>query len=162
MAEHAASDGSAYLRLARRMLGWRDGAEDACQAAFLKACARPDEIDGDRLAAWLRRVVVNECLQRMRVRRTAERHREGVARRLSDSGVDPTSDSVARDDEVVWLLDRLDPDLRAVVVMRVMEGISGKQTAEALGVSQSVASRRLHRAMTQLRALHRLQEPSHE
>ncbi|MDQ3432324.1 MAG: hypothetical protein M3467_08915, partial [Actinomycetota bacterium] len=58
--------------MAWRVLGDRGEAEDAAQEAFAKLATATvlDRADGE-VAAWLRRVVINDCFNRVRGRRRA-------------------------------------------------------------------------------------------
>jgi RNA polymerase sigma-70 factor (ECF subfamily) len=61
-----------------------------------------------------------------------------------------TADLAARSEAA---LATLPEDARAVVVLRDIEGLSTKEVAELLGVTESVVKVRLHRAHAKLRAL---------
>ena len=50
-------------------------------------------------------------------------------------------------------LAQVDERVRTVVVMRMMEGLSGNEVAEILGCSAAEVSRRLHEGMDRLREL---------
>ena len=57
-----------------------DDAEDAVQSAFRKAFQHRDQFHGNgALAAWLGRIVENECLMRLRKQRSARRSALGNA-----------------------------------------------------------------------------------
>src|SRR5207302_151618 len=61
-----------------------------------------------------------------------------------------TADLAARSEAA---LATLPEDARAVVVLRDIEGLSTKEVAELLGVTENVVKVRLHRAHARLRAL---------
>ena len=62
-----------YMRFAVRMLGSREDADDALQAAFVRAYRALAQCrDPGRFGAWLYRIVANECRTR-------------AARRMSDA-----------------------------------------------------------------------------
>src|SRR5918992_1680325 len=55
----------AYMRFAVRMLASREDADEALQAAFIRAYRALAQCrDADRFGAWLYRIVVNECRTR--------------------------------------------------------------------------------------------------
>src|SRR3954452_11725130 len=55
------------FRLARSILASEDEAEDAVQAAYMRAFTGPSAFRGEaRLSTWLGRIVINEALRRMR------------------------------------------------------------------------------------------------
>jgi RNA polymerase sigma-70 factor (ECF subfamily) len=67
--------------LAWRVLGDRGEAEDAAQDAFAKLAGSAvlDRPDGE-VAAWLRRVTINDCFNRVRGRRRARERVDRTAR----------------------------------------------------------------------------------
>jgi RNA polymerase sigma-70 factor (ECF subfamily) len=50
-------------------------------------------------------------------------------------------------------LDELSPDLRSVVVLRELEGLSYQEIADLLGITKSAAAVRLHRARRRLKEI---------
>ena len=60
--------GRSLYGTALRMLGRPEEAEDAMQETFLKFYRKPPEIPEDRVDAWLKRVLINDCLDRLRRR----------------------------------------------------------------------------------------------
>lgn len=148
-----------------RLLGDKEETENAVQTAFLKAMEALDSFRGEAgFCSWMGRIATNESLEILR-----RRKREGlsldalgsdeddgpmpVPELLVDWREDP-SRSVERDEMRRILddaLDTLTPGLRAVFVLRDMEGLSTLETAEQLGISESNAKVRLLRARLALR-----------
>ena len=61
------------FRVAARMLGDREEARDVTQTAFLKAYVALATCDGERrFFSWIYRIVVNECLNTLRGRRSMQ------------------------------------------------------------------------------------------
>jgi RNA polymerase sigma factor (sigma-70 family) len=59
--------------LAYRVLGRREDAEDAAQETFLKAYGKLDDCkDLDRFWPWLRRIALNHCISRLRLKSSSE------------------------------------------------------------------------------------------
>ena len=54
---------------------------------------------------------------------------------------------------IEWALQRLDPDQRAVVVMRLIEGYSVEETSEILKVPMGTVASRLSRAQKKLKTI---------
>ncbi len=140
------------FRLAYNVLRDRAAAEDACQHALLKAWEERERLrDPPVLRSWLARVVVNESLRLVR-RRNVERKSlqlaGGAARAVAGASVE----SDVRE-SVLLALEQLPERSKAVVTLRVMQGLSGNETAELLGLSAGEVSRQLHAGMEQLRAL---------
>lgn len=161
------SNAGRMLAVARRMLRSNDEAEDAVQEAFAQAFRALPRFEGHALlSTWLHRIVVNACLIRLRKRR---RHAETSldellprfdeeGRRLDVTGPwprDALGDLEAKDVRaaVRAAIDRLPERHRTVLVLRDIEGWSGEETAEHLGIRADAVKMRLHRARQALRSL---------
>jgi len=152
--------------LSRRMLGDPDEAADATQEVFVRVMRSVLGFRGDSaFGTWLHRITVNVCLTMLR-KRSKAREAGLVAGRtpfaLPDDESDVASVGPAPDDQAVTAdlvsrseaaLASLPEDARTVVVLRDIEGLSTKEVADLLGVSESVVKVRLHRAHAKLRSL---------
>ncbi len=100
------------------------------------------------LGGWLKRCTVRLALMRLRKVRREVRF---------DPSAHAAADSRARDPTVgaalTHALKRLPPDLRAVVVLKDVEGYSHTEIGELLDISAGNSAVRLHRARRQLRNL---------
>lgn len=138
---HAAT----LLGVAYRLLMSRTEAEDVVHDVFIglpEALRRYEEPGA--LIGWLKRVTVRVALTRMRhdnVRATQN---------LSTSiSAPPRDHDAAIDlDEAVA---RLAPSLRAVLVLKEIDGYSHAEIAEMIGISTTASKVRLHRALRALR-----------
>ena len=152
--------------LCRRMLADPDEAADATQEVFVRVMRSVLGFRGESaFGTWLHRVTVNVCLTALRRRsraRAAGMVAGGapfglpgddfalVADIASPEDVAVTADLAARSEAA---LASLPEDARAVVVLRDIEGLSTREVAELLGVTESVVKVRLHRAHTRLRKM---------
>jgi RNA polymerase sigma-70 factor (ECF subfamily) len=153
-------------KLARRMLADPDEAADATQEVFIRVMRSVVGFRGEAsFGTWLHRVTVNVCLTMLRKR---SRNREAglVAGRtpfalpddqMSIAGHDASPDDRAETADLVRrseaALEKLAEDARTVVVLRDIEGLSTKEVADLLGVTENVVKVRLHRAHAKLREL---------
>lgn len=150
LAEHSAAHRRTLFRLAFGVLRDAEAAEDACQAAFLKAWQQRDGIrNPDRLGGWLARTVVNESFRVRRRRKTEQKAHNDQARWRRES--DRPAERVANRELALAALEQLPRQTRTIVVMRLMHGASGNEVARQLGCSPAEVSRRLHNGMEQLR-----------
>jgi RNA polymerase sigma-70 factor (ECF subfamily) len=133
-------------------------ADDAVQEAFLKLARRPDVMARSGALYWLFRVVKTICLLPLRPlfllwpRRTVPLY-EATETQLQSSVLDP-EEALARWELVQAVhaaIARLDRPYREVLILRDIEGLSGEETAGALGLELNAMKTRLHRARTQLR-----------
>jgi RNA polymerase sigma-70 factor (ECF subfamily) len=152
--------------LCRRMLADPDEAADATQEVFVRVMRSVLGFRGDSsFGTWLHRVTVNVCLTALRRRSRARAtgmaaggtpfalpgdEAEVLSVGSSPSELAETADLVARSEAA---LAALPEDARAVVVLRDLEGLSTREVAELLGVTETVVKVRLHRAHARLRAM---------
>lgn len=141
--------GQALFRVAYRLTGSREDAEDVVHDVFVglpEALQRYEE--RGRLDAWLRRLTARMALMRLRTRR---RQVEMV---LESGGADEPrvhSDRAGELGDLQAAVDALPIPLRSVLVLKEIEGYSHSETAEMLGISVVTSRVRLMRAMSRLR-----------
>jgi RNA polymerase sigma factor (sigma-70 family) len=147
-------------RIARATLGNHAEAQDAMQEAYLAAYRAIGQFRGDAaLATWLSRLVLNECMGRLR--RTARR--QNVIPLVSSNS---EINTVANDDselpdrilgreEMRALLERKLDDVprsfRVVFILRSVEELSVEETAQCLGIPEATVRSRHFRAKSLLR-----------
>ncbi|HVA60692.1 MAG TPA: sigma-70 family RNA polymerase sigma factor [Mycobacteriales bacterium] len=153
-------------RLCQRMLADPEEAADATQEVFIRVTRSVLGFRGESaFGTWLHRVTVNVCLtalhRRTRARSTgvvAGRQPFAVpgdltAERLAAQNPNPADQAIRA--ELARRAERavatLPEDARTVVVLRDLEGLSTKEVADLLGVSESVVKVRLCRAHARLR-----------
>jgi RNA polymerase sigma-70 factor (ECF subfamily) len=125
-------------------------ARDAVQDAMVRAWRDlPRLRDPDRFGPWLHRLTVNACLDQVRRRR--RRVIEVELTPLDHPAVADSSAMLADRDLLDHALARLDPEQRAVVVLRFFLGLSLPETAAALGIPIGTVKSRLHRSLAQMR-----------
>ena len=153
------------FRAAWSILRNRWDAEEAVQAAYLKAFDRMDEFEGrSALSTWLTRIVINEALGRLRSNRRRHAHleAEGVSvletyreALMRGSEAAPPDAALARE-QLRQLLERavaaLPDNFRTVFVLREIEGLSVEETAEVLDIPPATVKTRFHRARQKLQA----------
>lgn len=153
--------------LALRLLRQEQDAEDVTQQTFISAM---ENLAGFRaessFSTWLLRIATHAALKIIR-------KRKGLPTRSLEQATEPdeTTDSIPHPEyiadwrqspeqlverhEIQRLLDdalaRLDEKLRLVFLLRDVEGLSIKETADALGLSEANTKVRLLRARLQLR-----------
>jgi RNA polymerase sigma-70 factor (ECF subfamily) len=151
------------FRVARAILRDDADAEDALQDAYVQAYRKLSEFRGDaELSTWLTRIVINQSLMRVR-KRTRDRivvpiheRGEGTPQELDvpDRNAESPSDAAVRGEVRKVLERRIDelPEVfRTVFVMREVEEMTARETAEALGIPEATVRTRLFRARALLR-----------
>lgn len=173
----AAGDVEALTRLLMRAqeVAWRfsssvcghaDDAEDAMQEALIKTYRYVGRIrEPEAFRSWLYRTVRNACLM-------GRRKKAGEPARLESlDGLLPRADGRVRPDaphpgknpeqladnaalrrRLRKALHALPGPYRAIVFLREMEGLSTREVAKVMGISEENVKTRLHRARVQLQA----------
>lgn len=142
--------------LARRLTGDEEDARDVVQEAYLRAFRGLKRFRGDaRFTTWLYRITAN-CAATHNGRRRRHRHEELMEDMVVVDGrpdLDPQSGADAADlrDRVDEALADLPPKLRVVVVLRDVYDMPHEAIAAELGISESAAKVRLHRARRRLK-----------
>jgi RNA polymerase sigma-70 factor (ECF subfamily) len=145
----------AAYNLARWLSRDDHDAEDLVQAAYLRALKFFGGFHGTDARAWMLAIVRNACytwLERKRSRGRAtsfDEERHGVG---SDTN-DP-EEQLQREDQVRLVrraVEDLPPDLREVVVLRELEGLSYKEISAVADIPLGTVMSRLARARERLR-----------
>jgi RNA polymerase sigma-70 factor (ECF subfamily) len=151
------------LRIAQHMTDNADDAEKAVQTAFFKAYQKLKQFQGNaKFSTWLIRSVVNESLMKLRKGRTAKELSRDKSAPVDDHDLPfdvtdwaPNLEQLYGASELrkilIESLQELGSGLRAVFVLREVEGLSTCQTAEILGLNDAAVKSRLFRARLQLR-----------
>lgn len=134
-------------------------AEDATQETLVRAYRRLESLrDWNALTTWLYRIATHVCLDRIR-RRTrdwtigAEDDPYDLDQAEEDS---PSLQQIVERNDMSACVQRylasLADSYRAVILLHDLDGLTGPQMAEVLGVSLATVKIRLHRARLRLRA----------
>ncbi|CAN5623243.1 N/A [soil metagenome] len=143
--------------LARRLVTDEEDARDVVQEAYLRAFRSIKKFRGDaQFTTWLYRITAN-CASTHLGRRRRHRHDE-LDEEVAVPDLHPEHDPEAVADATM-LRERLEaaiaelpPRLRAVVVLRDIYDLNHAEIADELGITESAAKVRLHRARRKLRS----------
>jgi RNA polymerase sigma-70 factor (ECF subfamily) len=149
-------------KVAVSILRDRQDAEDEVQNACWKAYEHLDRFQGDsKFSTWLTRIVVNQCLMRLRQTRRArfvyldEPLTTEDARTLDLPSMASSPEEALGKTEVAHVLEReisrIPPLLRHVFVLRDVQQLPMPDVAAKLGISVAAAKSRLLRARLELR-----------
>ena len=150
-------------RLGLRMLGTPQDAEDVLQNTFLNALLHLPSFEGrSSLSTWLYRIAANEALMLLRKKKPEVN--------LEDAEVDSNAEDLKPTQFVDWsalpedellsgegkkvldqTIQRLPESMRIVFLLRDIEGLSIRETAEALNLTETNVKTRLLRARMFLR-----------
>jgi RNA polymerase sigma-70 factor, ECF subfamily len=138
-----------------RITGNREDALDLAQDVFLKAYQNLRKLDDPgRFGPWLYRIAHNEAYSMFRKKRPAVDVDEIEPRSVENgvlvggSSVFPVELSLA----VAAALDRLSPEQREAVVLKIYQGFKFEEMAEILSCPVSTVKSRLYTALELLKA----------
>ena len=145
------------FRLARGHVGDATEALDITQETFISAFAALTRYDGVRpFRLWIARIAINKChdwARRRAVRRFftfARSIEEAVA--VADDALTPERELQSRAElaQIHAAIAALPANLKDVLLLRTIEGMSQAEAAQALGVSEKAVETRLYRARNKL------------
>ncbi len=135
-------------------------AENVADETFLRAYRRLDPLpDSGSLMAWLYRIATRICLGR--IRKPAHHTPEEPEAGLDELGVIdrdlPSLQQIAGQNNMSACAQRylegLPGNYRAIILLHDLDGLTGPEIAETLGLSLATVKIRLHRAHLKLQAL---------
>ncbi len=150
-------------RLGLKMLANPQDAEDVLQNTFIKALEHIAEFEGrSSLSTWLYRIAANEALMLLRRKRpelsidgpdTADEADPTPPAEFTDWCCLPENELLSGESrkQLDAAISMLPEKLRIVFLLRDIEGLSIKETAEALNLTETAVKTRLLRARLQLR-----------
>jgi len=150
-------------RLGLKMTGNQQDAEDVLQETFIKAYNHIENFEGrSKISTWLFRIAVNEALMLLRKRKDDTTS--------IDQGVETDDGEILPKQIIDWCclpekellqdesrahieeaIEMLSDANRAAFLLRDVEGLSTRETAQVLDISESAVKVRLMRARMQLR-----------
>jgi RNA polymerase sigma-70 factor, ECF subfamily len=126
----------------------RATAEDVTATAFERAYRKRSRFDPSRgnRRAWIFGIARNAALDELR--------RRGRQAELVSEPVDPAGFDAERSEQrlvLIAALEKLDPRERELIALKFFAGLANAEIAAVLGISESNAGTKLHRAVTKLR-----------
>lgn len=150
-------------RLGLKMLGTPQDAEDMLQETFIKAYRHLDSFDGRAsLSTWLYRIATNEALMVLRRKRPdtisveqpdEDDNEQQAPLQIADWCCIPEEELLSTEGRVHLdqAVANLPTNLRVVFLLRDLDGLSTRETAGVLNLSEEAVKTRLSRARLQLR-----------
>lgn len=159
--------GERVYRLAFRITGNREDAEEAAQDALWTAARKIGTFKGESaFGSWLYRITANTAYQKLRSRRgrdQAEVSWDALFPQFNGTGhhVEPVEDWSSKVEDPVLrtelkgilgaAVDALPPDYRTAFLLHDVEGMPNREIARSLGISLPAVKSRIHRSRLFLR-----------
>ncbi len=146
------------LRLAFRMTGSLQDADDLAQDAFVRAFRNLHRYDRERpFFTWLYTVALNGIRNHLKKRKRQERGDAESAAERDDAedapGMEERLDEAREAERLDRALRRLPAEQREALVLRFYQGLSLEETSEVMGVSLSAAKMRIYRGLERLKQI---------
>ncbi|QIE60591.1 RNA polymerase sigma factor [Rasiella rasia] len=127
-------------------------AQDAVQEAFIKAFKKIEQFKGDvTFGAWLKRIVINTCLDALKARKLETEPLYDETLRLADDESDWQVSDDRTVEEVMDAIEKLSDNYRDVAKLFLLEGYDHQEIAGIMGITESASRTKLHRGKLQLK-----------
>ena len=152
---------------ALRLLKNEKDAEDAVQEVWIMVSQKLSAFRRDsKFATWLYRIMTNRCLEKIRSSKKARESTDSIDALMPDFNEDGhykkqftdwshqpdrVTDQKILAREIQAALNSLPEEYRQVIVLRDVEGFSGDEVAQMLGLNESTMKTKLHRGRMALR-----------
>ena len=145
--------GSRIWRMAYRLTGDRDDAEDLTQETYCEAWRCIGKLRAPEAGSrWLLAILRHRAAHRLRRARSRPSVERTLDERVDTAGQDePALDALARQDDIQNALDRLAPERRETFLLVFLEGWTCRETAEHLDIPLGTVLSRIHRSRLELR-----------
>lgn len=155
LAAREGSDGPAFVellaryrervwRICYRLLDHADDAQDAAQEVFVRLFTERARFEGrSQYATWVHGIAVRTCLMFRRGRGRRRRHEAAAAEQATHSR---PSAAPGLSLDVREMLEQLDEEDRALVILKYCENYSYEELAEMFGLSAPACKMRVSRA----------------
>jgi RNA polymerase sigma-70 factor, ECF subfamily len=153
------SDGPAFVELVERfrqrvwsicyrLLGNEHDAGDAAQEVFVRLFLHRAKFEGrSKYSTWVHGIAVRTCLTIRRGRGRRQRHESLASDETIEAqspGTKPVTEGLSLD--LMQMLDILDEEDRALLILKYAENYSHEELAEVFGISVSACKMRISRA----------------
>lgn len=146
------------FRIQRSYISDEEAIKDTLQLTYVKAFENLDSFRGrSQFSTWIIRIAINEALKYLNSRkRYSNLHLVDGSRPMNEHTINrddtPEDHAIQKDFKLLLekVVDKLPPKYRSVYLMREVEHMDTKETAECLDLTQSNVKVRLHRAKQML------------
>lgn len=151
---------SSMMKVCLRYANNEDEALDILHDGFIKIFRHISKYQlGTSLTAWIRRIMVNTCIDYYR--KELRRKTEDLDQAFNIGSNDPDMISNLNAEEILSCLQHLSVSYRSVFNLYVIEGFSHREIATFLGITESTSRSNLVKARMKLKELLLIKEITH-
>lgn len=141
----------AMYNISRRMMGNEEDAKDVLQDSFIHAFTKLNTLkDEGMFTAWLKRIVVNHCLNALKKRQKMDMNLEAYTPEEDRTNQEIHSFKIQ---QVLQALDHISAGCRTVLNLYVFEGYDHAEIAKILKISESASKAQYSKAKSKIRDL---------
>ncbi len=143
---------SQMISVCLRYANNQDDALDLMHEGFIKVFNHISKYQpGTSLVAWMRRIMVNTCIDHYR--KNTRRRTEDIEEAFQVKSLDPDAVSQCSEHEILEAVQSLSPAYRTVFNLYVMEGFSHREISELIGITESTSRSNLVKARLKLQEI---------
>jgi len=144
----------AMFQISLRMLNNRADAEDILQDSFVKAFKNLKQFKYESsFGAWLKRIVINNCINHLKKRKLKWVEIEGAAIEMKAEITENQLNQLPKIEHVKEKIKQLPNGFRVVLTLYLLEGYDHKEISQILNISESTSKTQYHRAKNKLKQL---------
>ncbi len=144
----------AMYNICYRMTNMQEEAEDMLQESFSYAFSKLGSFRFESsFGAWLKRIVVNTCINHLKKKRLDLVYTEKYDDPLPDENFVDYADIKFKADKVKTAMDKLPQGYRIVFSLYLLEGYDHGEIAEILGISESTSKSQFLRAKQKIKEI---------
>ncbi len=142
----------AMYNICRRMMGDDEDAKDVMQEAFIHAFSKLNMLqDKVSFAGWLKRIVVNHCIDALRKRRHVEEFdQQALDKEEEEDDQDWANYQIKN---ILKAMDNISEGCRTILNLYVFEGYDHTEIAEILSISEVTSRAQYSKAKVKIRQL---------
>lgn len=139
-------------RICSRYTKNKEETEDMMQNVFLKVQEKLNTFQGTSSAmTWIYRIAVNTCIDELRSRKRRDRLIMDNLDTLVIKNIECESDISLSKITLEKILDEINTDMKEVLFLVYVEGLSHRETSQRLGVSRAAVTQRITRFREQMK-----------
>jgi len=144
----------AMFNICRRMMGDDEEARDILQDSFIDVFVKLKTLkDTHTFPAWIKRIVVNNCINALRKKKLAMAELEDHMN-VSDEEPPTSEEDVHYEiEKVMRAMDQISEGCRVVTSLYLFEGYDHKEIAQILRISESASKAQYSKARSKIRRI---------
>lgn len=141
------------MTIARRYVGYSDETEEVVNDAFFKVFTKLDLYGGQlSFKSWLRKIVVNTAIDRIRAQQRLPRVEE-LDYRAADSSMETEILTQLTKEQIYKSINKLPPAYKTVFTLYVVDEFTHEEISQTLGISVGASKSNLARARQILKTI---------